>query len=277
MRRSITAFLLVHAGLAAFAGGDPLPVGARFAGMGGSGLTLADLWSVRLNPSGLAGMEAATAGIFYQPHFLSEELSNQGIAAALPVGRGAFGIAADRFGYDLYTENRASLAYAMRFGDGFRAAVQLNYLDVRLGGNYGSTGAFTAELGMQARLTEELWIGAHLYNPTRTGLGARTESMVPLDERVPTILRAGFGWMPNKRLTLTAEAEKDIDRPERFRFGLEYAPTKAFFLRTGVSTGPVNGHFGFGLRLKQLEIDMSFVARAQLGPTPMVNLNYRFK
>ena len=121
--RRLLLILLSLISLRAMAGGDPLTVGARFAGMGGSGLTLADLWSVRLNPAGLAGLEAPTAGLFYQRHYLSEDLAHQGLAVALPVGKGCFGLGADRFGYDLYNETRASLAYAMRFGEGLRAGI----------------------------------------------------------------------------------------------------------------------------------------------------------
>lgn len=260
-----------------FAGGDPLPVGARFAGMGGTGLTLADLWSVRLNPAGLAGLDKSVAGVFYQRHFFSEDLAHQGLAVALPVGKGCFGIAGDRFGYDLYNETRGSLAYAMRFGEGLRAAVQMNYLGVQLGGNYGSTSAFTAELGVQAKLTDELWLGAHLFNPNRAKLDATTESAITLDERVPTLLRAGLGWIVSTKLTLTGEVEKDIDYDERFRFGVEYNPNKVLFLRTGISTGAVQGHFGVGFRMKQLDVDLAVALRSQLGATPMLNLNYRFK
>ncbi|HRD51158.1 MAG TPA: hypothetical protein PKY96_00775 [Flavobacteriales bacterium] len=269
----LTAFLL---GSTCLAGGDPLPVGARFLGMGGSGLTLADPWSVRLNPAGIAGLEAPVAGLFYQRHFLSEDLAHQGLAVALPVGKGAFGVGADRFGYDLYNETRASLAYAMRFGEGLRAAVQMNYLGVRLGGNYGSTAAFAAELGVQAKISEQFWLGAHLFNPTRAKLGAVTESNVALDERVPTLLRAGLGWVANSKLTITGEVEKDIDRAERFRFGLEYNPSKVLFIRTGISTAPVQAHFGVGLRAGKLDVDLAMAFRSQLGPTPMINLNYRF-
>lgn len=276
MRRPLLALFLFSSCIA-FAGGDPLTVGARFAGMGGSGLTLADLWSVRLNPAGLAGLDKPVAGIFYQRHYLSEDLAHQGLAVALPVGKGTFGIAGDRFGYDLYNETRGSLAYAMRFGEGLRAAVQLDYLGVQLGNNYGSTSALTAELGVQAKLTNELWLGAHLYNPNRAKLDASTESNVVLDERVPTLLRAGFGWLVSSKLTITGEVEKDIDRDERFRFGVEYNPNKVLFLRTGISTAAMQSHFGVGFHLKQLDIDMAVALRSQLGPTPMLNLNYRFK
>ena len=270
----ITSFLSASACLA---GGDPLTVGARFAGMGGSGLSLADLWCVRLNPAGIAGLDKPAAGLFYQRHFLSEDLAHQGLAVALPVGKGAFGIGVDRFGYDLYNETRASLAYAMRFGEGLRAAVQLNYLGVQLGGNYGGTGAFAGEVGVQARISEQFWLGAHLFNPTRSKLGTVMESDVVLDERVPTLLRAGLGWVVSSKLTLTGEVEKDIDRAERFRFGVEYNPSKALFLRTGISTANVQGHFGVGVRTGRLDVDLAVAVRAQLGPTPMINLNYRFK
>ncbi|MBK8228300.1 MAG: hypothetical protein IPK70_14150 [Flavobacteriales bacterium] len=276
MRNALIITSLLSAS-ACLAGGDPLTVGARFAGMGGSGLTLADLWSVRLNPAGIAGLEAPVAGLFYQRHFLSEDLAHQGLAVALPVGKGAFGVGVDRFGYSLYNETRASLAYAMRFGEGLRAAVQLDYLGVQLGGNYGGTSAFAAELGVQARISEQFWLGAHLFNPTRAKLDAVTEGNVILDERVPTLLRAGLGWVASSKLTLTGEVEKDIDRAERFRFGVEYGPSKALFLRAGISTAHVQGHFGVGVRTGRLDADLALAVRAQLGPTPMINLNYRFK
>lgn len=275
--RALLLLLCSLFGARALAGGDPLTVGARYAGMGGTGLTLIDLWSLRANPAGLAGIDKPMAGLFYQRHFLSEDLAHQGLAVALPAGQGTFGIGVDRFGYDLYNETRASLGYAMRFGDGLRAAVQVNYLGVGLGANYGSTSTWAAELGMQARLSDEIWIAAHLYNPTQAKLDARTESEVTLDERVPTMLRAGLGWLVSSKLTITGDAEKDLDRPERFRFGLEYAPSKALYLRTGISTAPVSGHFGAGFRTERLDIDLAVAVRAQLGPTPMINLNYRFK
>jgi len=257
--------------LSVTAGGEHLPVGARFAGMGYSGITLVDLWSMRLNPAGLAGLEKPVAGGFYQSHFLSQELSHQGLAVAIPLGKGTLGISGDRFGYSLYNETRASAAYAMRFGEGLRAAVQFDYLGVRLGENYGSAGALVAEVGVQAKLTDALWIGAHLYNPSRTKLGG------PYDERVPTLLRVGFGYTYSKKLIMTAEAEKDIDRAERFRFGVEYHPNDVLFLRTGISSGDVQGHFGAGFRLKQLDIDLAVSVRSQLGATPIIGLTYRFQ
>lgn len=253
------------------AGGEFLPSGARFAGMGYTGLTAADPWSIRLNPAGLAGLNKSVIGVFHQSHWLSKELAQQGLVAAVPLGKGTIALSGDRFGYALYNETKVGAAYAMRFGDGLRAAVQMDYLGVRLGENYGSASALAVSLGMQARLTEALWIGAHVYNPNRVRIGG------PYDDRIPTLLRAGFGYTFSTKLLMTLEAEKDIDRQERIRMGVEYHPNDVLYLRTGISTGPVQGHFGAGFRLKRIDIDLAVAVRSQLGTTPIIGLNYRFE
>lgn len=268
-----TTFLLALAltAAAARAGGEHLPTSARFAGMGHAGLTLVDLWSVSSNQAGLAGLEHPVAGAYYQQHWLSPDLAMQGLAFALPVGKGTFALSANSFGNNLYAQRTFGLAYAMELGEGLRVGVQLDYLQVQLGEGYGSTGAVTAELGVQARITEQLWIGAHLYNPNRATLGG------PYAERAPTVLGAELGYTFNDQVLLTAGVVKDIDRPEHFRAGIEYRPLSVLFLRTGISSGPAKAHFGAGFRVKQLELDLAAVMRSQLGLTPMVNLNYRFK
>ena len=276
MRNLLTSLLLTLSTVM-LAGGDQYLIGARFAGMGGTGLTLTDLWSIRMNPAGIAKLERPTAGLFYQQHFLSEEVASQALAIAIPLGGGVLGIGADRFGYSLYNETRGSITYAMPFGDGLRAGIQMDYLGVRLGENYGSTGALVAELGVQARITEALWIGAHLYNPTMAKLGTSVEGGVPVDERIPTLLRAGFTYSFSKKLLVNLEAEKDIDMPERIRVGVEYNPNDVLYVRTGVSTAPTGSHFGIGVHLDRIDIDMAVAVRSKLGPTPMLNINYRFK
>ena len=85
----------------------------------------------------------------------------------------------------------------------------MDYLGVRLGENYGSASALAVSLGMQARLTEALWIGAHVYNPNRVRIGG------PYDDRIPTLLRAGFGYTFSTKLLMTLEAEKDIEKARK--------------------------------------------------------------
>jgi hypothetical protein len=128
MRTSIATVLFCVCSSAAMAGGEHLPVGARFAGMGYASTTLADLWSVRANQAGLAGLEHPVAGVYFQQHWLSEELAMQGLGFAMPVGKGCFAISGNSFGGSLYAEQQFGLAYAMRLSETFRVGVQVDYL-----------------------------------------------------------------------------------------------------------------------------------------------------
>jgi outer membrane receptor protein involved in Fe transport len=272
MRKILTLLILLWACGVAIAGGEQWPVGARFAGMGHASLTLVDLWSVRSNQAGLAGLEHPVAGAYFQQHWLSSDLSVQGLAFALPVGKGCFGVSANAFGTSaLFAQRQFGLAYAMRLSETFRVGVQLDYVNMRFGENYGSTNAITAQAGLQAALNEHLWIGAHLYNPNRAKLGG------PYEEKVPTVFGAGLSYKFNEQVLLCAQADKDIDRGEQYRVGIEYHPINALFVRAGVSTGPVQAHFGAGVRLKSLDLDLAVSARSQLGVTPMITVNYRFE
>jgi len=270
MRATTLLLSLSFTPIVALAGGEPTASGARFAGMGNADITLVDLWCVSNNQAGLAGLDHPVAGAYYQQHWLSPDLAQQGLAFALPVGKGCFAATANSFGNTLYAQQSYGLAYAMKLSDAFRVGVQLDYLNLRLGDDYGSTNAVTAEVGIQARLSKNLWIGAHMYNPNRATLGG------PYDEKAPTEFSAGLGYTFSDQVTLTGEVTKDIDRTQQFHAGVEYRPTPALFLRTGVSSGPTKAHFGVGIRVKQLDLDMAAVMRSQLGLTPMVNLNYRF-
>lgn len=272
MRNVLPLFIGLAGCLPAFAGGEHLPVGARSAGLGYASITLTDLWSVRANQAGLAGLEHPVAGAYYQQHWLSGDLAMQGLAFALPVGKGCFAVNASSFGNaDLFTERQFGLAYAMRLSDNIRVGVQLDYLDLRFGENYGSTSTVTAEAGLQTRLNDKLWIGAHVYNPNQAGLGG------PYDEKSPTEFGAGLSYKFSDQVLLCAQADKDIDRDERYHVGIEYHPASVLFVRTGISTGPVQAHFGAGVRIGKLEVDLAVAARSQLGLTPMFTLNYRFE
>lgn len=268
-----TAFCIIALLLAPLsrAGGDPVPMGARQAGMGYANLTLIDPWCARGNQAGLAGLEHAVAGVFYQQHWLAPELAMQGVVFAAPLGKGTIAGSASNFGFDLYRQQGAGLAYAMRFGEGLRAGVQLDYVGVQLGEGYGSRSTMVAQFGVQARLNDALWVGAHLYNPSRSELGGRYE------EKIPTVLRAGMGYTFSEQLIMSLAIEKDIDLDERVSAGIEYHPVKALYLRTGVATGPVIGTFGAGVRTGKLDIDLAVAVRSLLGATPQIGINYRFE
>lgn len=258
------------------AGSDNYDIGARSGGMANASVTLSDLWSVHHNQAGLARLEKISAGIYYENKFLLSNLGLKAAAVAIPVTgtestRGVFGISISYFGYSLYNDSKIGLAYAKSFGDNFSAGIQLDYLSTRIGDDYGKKGAVAVEGGIQARLSDNLSIGAHIFNPTRTKIAIYD------DERIPTIMRFGVDYTFSEKVFVSIETEKDIDFKPVFKAGLEYRAIEELYLRTGISTNPTLNTFGFGLNLKQFTFDFAVSIHQVLGFAPQLSLTYIFK
>lgn len=245
--------------------------GGRSAGMAHASVTLSDVWSTHHNQAGLAWLESPTAGVYYQNKFSVSELSNLGLAYAHPLKTGTIAIQWSNFGYSLYQENKVGLAYALQLSENLSGGIQLDYLSTRLGGIYGSNSALAAELGLQARLTSKLSIGAHVYNPTRTKLNDYN------NEAITTIMRLGVEYSFSDKIMVIVETEKDVDHVAMLKTGLEYKANDKFYFRGGVATGPTLASFGFGLNLEQYKLDIAAAYHQTLGFSPELSFVYQFK
>ena len=253
------------------AGNDNHPIGGRSGGLAHSSVTLSDVWSGHHNQAGLTGLTSTTAGIFYENRYLLPELSLKAGIVAVPLKNGAFGLSFSYFGFALYNESKVGLAYAQKIGNKVSAAVQLDYLNTRIAEGYGSKGLFAGEAGIQAHLTNNLTIGVHIFNPTRTKLAEYN------NERVPTIMRLGLDYKFSKKVFVSVETEKDAGHKAVFKAGLEYHVIEQLYLRTGISTNPGLNTFGFGLELKQFKIDFASSLHSVLGYSPQLSLTYVFQ
>ena len=131
---------LIHYSALSVAGGDNHNLSARSTAMGGAGVTLLDLWAVHYNQAGLAGIEAITAGVYYDNRFALKELSVKGVALALPLpgtGQNVLGVSMSYFGYSEYNDSKVGLAYGKKLGDKYSVGIQLNYIQTKIGRDYG--------------------------------------------------------------------------------------------------------------------------------------------
>jgi hypothetical protein len=154
----------------------------------------------------------------------------------------------------------------MKLSEKLMAGVQLNYQSLRLAEVYGSKQTVTAEFGMLFLLTEKWSMGLSVFNLGRTKLSEYQ------DDRFSTLMRLGTNYKFSDKFMVVAEAEKDLDHPLRLKGGMEYAIAKPFFFRCGVSSQPVEFTFGFGYRLKNVQLDLGSAYHQQLGWSPHVGL-----
>lgn len=253
------------------ASNDNKGIGARSAALSGAAVNLQDVWSTQNNQAGLAFLDSIEAGVYAERQFLLPELGYNAFAAALPIKGGTFGLNYTRFGYSKYNENKVGIAFAKKLGEHISAGVQLDYLSKFIGDGYGKSGTIAAEFGIQAKLVKGLSAAAHVFNPTRA------KSADYNKEKIPTIIKVGLKYKFSESVFWAVEAEKDINFKPQVKTGIEYRIVPQFYLRGGISTQPTMTSFGFGLNLKKFNLDVAASYHEQLGFTPHLSFNYKFK
>ena len=243
-------------------------LGARSTAIGGYNVTLSDVWATSNNQAGLGFVESLTGGIYYENRFLLSETSYKAAAFVMPVKTGALGLSVTSFGYELYNETKAGLSYGQRFGDKFSFGIQLNYLNTRLAQDYGNKTSVTVAVGLIARLSKELTLGVHLYNPTRSQL--TTDN----NERIPTIMKLGLAYEFSEKVMFAVSTEKDVGFTARVNVGIEYHITEMYYLRGGIATNPTQYAFGLGMCLRDFKVDLSSSFHQTLGMTPAISIIY---
>ena len=206
--------------------------------------------------------------LYAEQRFLQSELGYYTGGLTLPTKSGAFGLALNYSGFDLYNEQKLGLAYGRLFTKNISGGIQIDYLSTSIS-EYGTASALTFELGLLIKLSEQISTAVHLFNPVAVKSGFD-------DEKIPTLFRLALSYEPSKKILLITEVGKDIDFPARFKAGIEYRIVDALHLRGGIGTNPSQYSLGIGINVQHLKIDLASSYHQVLGFTPALSVNYVF-
>ena len=262
--------LIISAPFFAFSSNGDGPIGPRSAALGHASTSLSDVWSTRNNQGNLGFLRQAEAGAFYENRFFVKELTQSGFAAVMPIKKGTFGLCYSSIGYNLYRESQVSLSYGMKLTDNVAAGVAFDYLNTRIADVYGKANAFTGSFGLTAKLTQQVVISTHIYNPFRAKITNYN------NEKVPSIIKFGAQYIFSKQVFLTAEAEKTSLQKVNIKGGIEYKPSSLIYIRVGGASYPTQAAFGVGVNYNGLKIDLSSMYHSVLGLSPQIGLSYAF-
>ncbi len=250
---------------------DQLPMGARSAGLSHASVCLDDIYASFNNQAGLGFLKEIEAAIIYENRYISAEINKIGAAVAIPVTKiGTFGVNFQRFGYTQMNENKMGVAYSRAFGEKFSLGVQFNFMWLHIGDVYGTRYTGTGEISLLARPMKNWWIGAHVYNLTRSPLADYQR------ERLNTIFKIGTAYHLKEKLLLAAEMEASLDFTPTFRFGVEYKPISLLFIRAGLNVYPMSPSLGAGILIKKFQLDFASRWQPVLGFTPQISMRYGF-
>ena len=230
-------------------------VGGRSWGMGHAMVAIAHGQTFFYNPAGLGFVENSYASSSFDSRFDISGLSTVSLSGVLAKPWATIGFGAERFGDQLYNENRAGIAIAKNTGR-VSLGLKASYMSVTAA-EISSQNALLTEFGVMAKLSSSVNIGFHAHNIT----GA---SLFPTD-RIPTILRLGGAYHPLNKITVSAETEYIPGQNAYVKAGVEYMLFENFFMRTGINTGIRTNHFGMGYGNKKWVFDYAVNTHPTLG------------
>lgn len=243
-------------------------MGARSAGIGGASITLGDEWSLFNNIGGLANFQEKSIFTSFKNKYGISEFTSLALGGTYPALGGTAGLGMFRFGDNLYNEQRLNLGFSNQFGI-VSLGLNVSYYQLNIEGS-GSRKTMMFDFGGRAKLTEQLFFGAHVSNLNQAKLSTVT------DERIPTIMKTGLSYRPSLDLMLNVEVEKEVDEEATFRLGLEYKILDNLSLRTGFRTQPFESSFGLGFYPGKLKADYSYNNNPDLGGIHEISVGYIF-
>ena len=244
------------------------PLGGRAAAMGGSSVASQGLWAMQNNPAGMANLNKISLGLYYENRWMLPETAYKGGAFALPTKFGCLGLSFNQFGSSKYNENKFGLAYAKDFGRYLQIGLQLDYLLLKIGNDYGSYRAVTFELGLQSQVTDNLTLGTYIFNPVNFRLEQTLNH-----EKLPIVMRFGLAYQFTKDFIGQCEIEKNTEREGvSLRGGLEYVAFKNFYIRVGAQTNPGILSFGLGYGIRFAQINVAAQLHNELGASIQIGM-----
>ncbi len=243
------------------------PVGARAAGVGNAAVTLTDIWALSNNTAGMAALKKVELGAFAHNRFGLAELSTVGLLAVIPTAKyGTWGLDLQRFGGDLYNEQRLGFGVAHQLGV-VRVGLKADVLQVRIK-EWGSRKTVALSLGGQSEVIPGLVFGAHIFNLNQAKLHQFE------DERVPTVMKIGLSYQIAAKVLVLAEVEKELEFPAAAKGGLEYRIIPALGLRMGFHSGTRSGTAGVDFTFNQFQVAYALGAQNQLGVSNYLSVGY---
>jgi len=241
--------------------------GAITNGIGQTGVVLENISAMYTNQAGTAFLEGWAVDVSADRRFGLSELSTFSFAAATSLNIGTVGISVGQYGFDALSEQKIGLSYARLLTSNLAIGGQIDMLGFKID-QFGNTYAFTSEIGLYTKLSSQIHIAAHVYNPTSTKLNN--------NEELDTRMKVGLKYIPSNKLLLLTEVEKIIDREIQIKLGVDYQVIEDLDIMAGANLNVNSFHFGFKYRIQdEFTIAAAFsFNNNQLGNSPGMSAQY---
>ncbi len=243
-------------------------LGARNIALGNTLLTQDDILSASKNIAKLSSINFFTIGIATSNHFSLKEVQHSLITLGIPLLKNTLALELSTYGFILYREIQIGIAYSIKFSPQFSLGLKLNYQNLTLAENLGSSGSFYPDIGSNYRFNDKIELGVLFKNITLTKIHETGR------QTWPVVSIVGIKYSINTLVQMHLESAIELDHSISIRYGLEYQVHSILLLRAGINSQPASFTFGFGLILKNFKIDLASSYQSTLGFSPALSIRY---
>ena len=210
------------------------------------------------NPANLMLNNDLTFTAFYSPApYGLSELAIRATGISYTSKYGAFAAGFHHYGFELYKEQRYAFSYANCIAKNFYMGISAIYYNVSIK-NYGTTGTFYFNLGLNYRILESIRIACLIINPTRASLSGYSNEL-------PVVLKMGADIEINNSFTFCTALAKEGNFDTAYSFGLISHIFSFINLYTGYRNYPSSYSCGITLYHFQAAITYSIYSHEYLG------------
>ena len=247
-----------------------LVMGADGLAMGQATTALQDNnWGIFSNPATINSNKKSVS-FFSLRNYGFTELTDIAATVSFPTSKGTAALGFHRYGGDLFNETRIRLGYANSWND-LKFGAVLNYNHISQASPYGSGGTLGFDIGLTAKLTERVWLGAKTTNLNQPGYDFAAN-----EESLSRELSIGLSYDLDQNVLFLFDVVKDVRFPVAYRGGIEVKIVDNLSGRVGVTTEPNTYSFGVGYTASLWEANLVFQRHETLGFSPGIGLNFFF-
>lgn len=228
-----------------------------------------DVFSLFINPSGLALTNNREIGIYYSPSpFGLKELANGYAAYVEPSSIGNLSIGFSTYGFELYKEQKIYAGFAKNFDKKYFLGISFIYQTLKIQ-NYGSDGTFNFIVGGSVNIIPNLYIGFSAENLLQATYGNSPD-------QIPVLYNIGAAYN-FKNASIFTSLQKEIGFPVSPKFGIECLPIEFLALRIGTQSNPETFSGGIGIFYSIFNFDYAVNSHPDLGLTHQVGVIIKFE
>jgi hypothetical protein len=230
-----------------------------------AGTSVSDIrqWSAFHNPAVLSLTSIPMVGLRVENRYVISALNTQSFSVVYPADFAVTAVSFSRFGFDVYNETTAGIAFARNFSDKICLGLQFNYLTVYQQSMNTHRGTLFPQAGLTIKLSPKTVFGFQTWNPFAASIKNYT-----IIKRIPSIFSVGISSSVTNDFSFRLQADAETGSGYRFAAAIQYAFSDQFIVQSGLySHDFLVPCFGFQARLRQFSFDL----QAELHPLLGVN------